>query len=157
LAEQTGMHAWAFGENYNFGLPFFRVVGGNAVLSRRPLEAVANPALAGRKPFFVTKNNRRVLWCAAQIGSQRILLASIHTDSFKRDNNLRQTQQILDYAGDVPAILAGDFNALPDWPSIELVRDSGRFRGNSDGPQTFPSDHPQRRLDYIFAPADWEL
>src|SRR5262245_50247401 len=29
LATATGMHAWAFGENYNFGVPLFRVAGGN--------------------------------------------------------------------------------------------------------------------------------
>jgi hypothetical protein len=28
LAEATGMHAWAFGENYNFGLPLYRILGG---------------------------------------------------------------------------------------------------------------------------------
>jgi endonuclease/exonuclease/phosphatase family metal-dependent hydrolase len=157
LAEATGMHAWAFGENYNFGLPFFRVVGGNAILSRGPLEVVANPSLAGRQPFYATKNNRRVLWCAAQTGGRRVLLASIHTDSFDRDNNFRQTQQILDFAGDHEAILAGDFNARPDWPSIDLLRKSARFHGAFDGPQTFPSDHPDRRIDFIFAPATWEL
>jgi endonuclease/exonuclease/phosphatase family metal-dependent hydrolase len=157
LAEATGMHAWAFGENYNFGLPVFRVVGGNAILSRRPLEVVGNPSLAGRRPFYATKNNRRVLWCAAQIGGRRVLLAAIHTDSFDRENNRRQTGQILDFVGDREAVLAGDFNALPEWPSIDLVRQSGRFRGKSDGPKTFPSDRPDRRLDYIFAPAGWEL
>src|SRR5258708_5178095 len=157
LAEATEVHAWAFGENYNFGLPFFRVVGGNAILSRWPLETVANPPLAGRQPFYATKNNRRVLWCAAKIGARRVLLASIHTDSFDRNNNRRQTEQILDYAGDKEAILAGDFNALPDWPSIELVRASGHFAGVVDGPKTFPSEVPERRLDYIFAPAAWEL
>ena len=37
LAELCGMHAWAFGENYCFGLPLYRIVGGNAILSRFPL------------------------------------------------------------------------------------------------------------------------
>jgi endonuclease/exonuclease/phosphatase family metal-dependent hydrolase len=157
LAQATGMQAWAFGENYNLGLPLFRIAGGNAILSRGPLEAVANPPLAGRRPFYATKNNRRVLWCAAQIGGRRVLLASIHTDSFDKANNLRQTQQILDFAGDQEAILAGDFNARPDWPSIDLLRQSGRFSGALDGPQTFPSDHPDRRIDFILAPASWEL
>jgi endonuclease/exonuclease/phosphatase family metal-dependent hydrolase len=157
LAEATEMHAYAFGENFNFGLPFFRVVGGNAILSRWPLETVANPSLSGRRPFYAVKNNRRVLWCAAQIADRRVLLASVHTDSFHRDNNLRQTRQILEFAGQQEAVLAGDFNALPDWESIKLIRDSGRFSGAFDGELTFPSDHPNRRLDYIFAPATWEL
>jgi endonuclease/exonuclease/phosphatase family metal-dependent hydrolase len=157
LAEATGMHAWAFGENYNVGFPFFRVVGGNAILSRGPLETVANPSLEGRRPFYATKNNRRVLWCAAPVGGRRVLLAAIHTDSFDRENNRRQTGQILDFAGDQEAVLAGDFNALPEWPSIDLIRQSGRFHGRFDGPQTFPSDRPDRRIDFIFVPQSWEL
>ncbi len=157
LAELTGMHSWVFGENYNFGLPFYRVVGGNAILSKWSLEAVANPSLAGRKPFWVTHNNRRVVWAATHINGERILLAALHTDSFNKNNNPRQTQQILDFAGDQPAILAGDFNARPDWESLNLVKSSNRFVGAIEGEQTFPAKHPDRRIDYIFAPRGWEL
>jgi endonuclease/exonuclease/phosphatase family metal-dependent hydrolase len=157
VAQATGMHLWAFGENFNFGLPFYRIVSGNVILSRWPIEVVANPSLAGRRPFYVTKNNRRVLYCATQIGGRRVLLASIHNDSFDKDNNGRQMRQILDFVGDQPAILAGDFNAHPDWPAIELIRKSGRFAGAIEGPLTFPADRPERRIDYIFAPASWKL
>jgi endonuclease/exonuclease/phosphatase family metal-dependent hydrolase len=157
LAKKTGMHVWAFGENFNFGFPFCRIVSGNVILSRWRIESIANSSLAGRQPFYVAKNNRRVLWCATDIGGRRVLLASIHNDSFERANNQRQMQQILDYAGDQPAILAGDFNAEPDWPSIELIRKSGRFSGAFDGPLTFPSDRPTRRIDYIVVPASWDM
>ncbi|MGQ0633031.1 MAG: endonuclease/exonuclease/phosphatase family protein [Planctomycetaceae bacterium] len=157
LARAAGMHVSVFGENFNFGLPLYRVVGGSAILSRWPVEAVANPSLAGRRPFYVAKNNRRVLWSATRIAGQRVLLTSIHNDSFNRDNNARQMQQILEYAGEQPTLMAGDFNALPDWPAIQAVRESGRFCGVFEGPLTFPSDAPSRQLDYIFAPASWEL
>ena len=82
LARESGMHMWAFGENYNFGLPFHRIVGGNAILSRYPVELVGNPSLSGRKPFYVTTNNRRVLWCRLKIGDMPVLLASVHNDSY---------------------------------------------------------------------------
>ncbi|MCP4345789.1 MAG: hypothetical protein GY795_09710 [Desulfobacterales bacterium] len=157
LAEKTGMYMWAFGENYNFGLPFFRIVGGNAVLSRLPLDPEDNPSLAGRKPFYVTKNNRRVLWCSAEIAKQRILLASVHNDSFNLKNNLLQTRQILKYAGNQPTIFAGDFNARPDEPPIKLIRSTGRFQAVFDGPLTFPAKKPAQKIDFIFVPADWKL
>lgn len=157
VAKKTGMHVWAFGENFNVGFPFYRIVSGNVILSRWPLEPIANPSLAGRQPFYVAKNNRRVLWCATSIAGKRVLLASIHNDSFDRANNERQMQQVLDFAGDQPTLMAGDFNAMPDWPSIELIRKTRRFAGDFDGPPTFPSDHPARRIDYIFAPSSWEL
>jgi hypothetical protein len=44
------MHAWVFGENYNFGLPFARMVGGNAILARRRC-ARLRTSLPGRQPF----------------------------------------------------------------------------------------------------------
>lgn len=157
LGELTGLHSWAFGENFNFGIPGYRVVGGNAILSRWPLTAVANPSLVGRKPFWITKNNRRVLWCSVDLAGKPVLLASIHNDSFDLGNNLRQVQQILDFLGDRPAILAGDFNARPGDSSIEWLRTSGRFSGTFDGPDTFPSDNPDRRIDFILAPASWQL
>ncbi len=157
LADVTGMHAWGFGENYNFGLPFYRIVGGNAILSRFPLEAVDNISLIGRQPFYVTSNNRRMLWCATHIAGQRLLLAAVHTDSYSAANNLRQTQQLLDYLDGRPAVLAGDFNANPSEPSIQLLEQSGQFSGAFDGPLTFPSNAPEQRLDFIFAPKSWEL
>ena len=157
LAEATGMHAWAFGENYNIGLPFCRAVGGNAILSRRPLEAVTNMSLAGRRPFYVTFNNRRALWAAARFGNERVLLASLHNDSFSISNNLRQTTQLLEFAGDRPTILAGDFNAKPHEPPIRAIQDSGRFCGAIEGDDTFPARLPEKRIDFIFAPRSWTL
>ena len=157
LAEATGMHMWAFGENYNVGLPFYRLVGGNAILSRWPLEGVRNLSLAGRKPFYVTKNNRRALWCETQIGKSRVLLASLHNDSFNPANNLAQTKQLPDFVGEQEALLAGDFNATPNDASMTLLRDSGLFSGVFDGPPTFPADNPVRTIDFILGPSVWEV
>ncbi len=157
LVEAAEMHAWAFGENYNIGVPGFRAVGGNAILSRYPIEPLANPNLAGRRPFFVGRNNRRVLWCTVHLAGQELLLASIHNDSFNLENNRKQTQEILDFAGARPAILAGDFNAEPGTPSIDLVLSSRNAAGDVHAGPTFPADAPTRRLDYIFAPSRWEL
>lgn len=157
IAEAAQMHSWTFGENFNFGLPFYRGIGGNAILSRRPLEPVANPALAGRKPFYMTRNNRRALWCAALIQGERVLLAAIHTDSFKPRNNLEQTRQLIAFASDQPSILAGDFNSNPGEPSMEELRASGRWTGIPNGPATYPADAPEQRIDFILVPSAWEL
>ncbi|MEX0775693.1 MAG: endonuclease/exonuclease/phosphatase family protein [Phycisphaeraceae bacterium] len=157
LAQATGMHAWAFGENFNIGVPGYRMVGGNAIFSRWPLEAVGNPSLAGRRPFYITRNNRRLLWCAVHLAGRWVLLASVHNDSFNPANNLIQTRELLDFAPHEEALIAGDFNAQPHEPSMTLLRDSGRFAGMFDGALTFPSDEPRQRIDFILAPARWEL
>lgn len=157
LARAARMHTWAFGENYNFGLPFYRIVGGNAILSHWPMKTVDNPSLVGRQPFYVTKNNRRILWCELNINGKNILLGSVHNDSFDLTNNLAQTRQILDYIGEQPTILAGDFNARPDGPPMQLIQETGRFSGAFDGPLTFPSLAPEQTIDFILAPVDWDL
>ena len=157
LAKATGMYVSVFGENYNFGLPFYRIVGGNAILSKWHIEPVANLSLVGRQPFYVTKNNRRALWCELHIGKQKVLLASLHNDSYSRKNNLAQAQQLLDYMGNREAVWAGDFNASPGEPPIELLRKSGKFTGVFDGPFSFPSDKPREVIDLILAPPSWQI
>jgi hypothetical protein len=72
LASACGFRYYAFGENTNVGLPFFRYVGGNAILSRWPLYNGDNPDLPGRQPFWVTRNNRRVLMADADIDGARV-------------------------------------------------------------------------------------
>ena len=65
LAWGTGLTNYVFGENFCFGWPGHRLVCGNAILSRGPpLRALANPDLPGRRPFWVTRNNRRALLAA---------------------------------------------------------------------------------------------
>lgn len=66
-------------------------------------------------------------------------------------------RQILDYVGTRPAILAGDFNARPGSPSMDLVRASGRFTPIVEDQLTHPAERPDRVIDYILAPAHWEV
>ena len=157
LAEKSGMHSWAYGENYNVGLPFYRIAGGNGILSRFPLEGVANIDLPHRKPFYVTKNNRRTLICTTEIGDSGVLLGAMHTDSFNFDRNADQSEVIIETLSLQPAICAGNFNATPDSRSMKLFKESGRFAGEWNGPFTFPSDAPDRTIDFVLAPKDWKL
>lgn len=155
LARATGMHAWAFGENMNFGLPFFRLRSGNAVLSRFPLRPLANVQLSGTRPILWPANNRRILWCETLINGAWVRVGSVHNDSFDPDNNAVQVQEILDQLGQEAAILAGDFNAKPRDSQIRALRDSGKFAGEFEGAFTAPADVPVVRIDYVLAPAAW--
>ena len=157
LAAETELKHWATGENYNFGLPFFRVVGGNAILSRWPLKPVDNFALPVQKPFYITKNNRRALFCQIDLAGQPLLLGAVHNDSFDLENNLVQARLELEHIAGRPAILAGDFNAMPHEPAIQLLKASGQFTAVYDGPHTFPTSKPDQTIDLIFAPAGWTV
>jgi endonuclease/exonuclease/phosphatase family metal-dependent hydrolase len=157
LARECGLPFAATGENYNIGFPGYRVAGGNAILSRFPLTGVANFDLAGRRPFWVTKNNRRALAASADIDGVTLTLVALHNDSYDIRNNARQMRQVLDWLGDRPAVVAGDFNARPDQEPIRMARDSGRITGEWDGPPTFFEGERAERIDYVFAPRGWEL
>ena len=160
LAETTGMHAWAYGEDVNQGMPFYRFISGNAILSRWPLEVLTNQPMAVSRSFFqVGMWTQRTLWCKTSIGEQEILFASIHLIGSKGGPEQRsmQMRQILDFAGSRPAILAGDFNAVPSSEAIRMAIESGRLSTKLDGPPTSSSYRPTRTIDHIFAPAEWEL
>ena len=156
LARACGLPFAATGEDYNVGVPGCRVVGGNAVLSRTPLTAVANPDLVGRRPFWVTRNNRRALVVSAPIGGRDVWLLSLHNDSFSLRNNEAQVRQLVDLVGDRPAVWGGDFNAQPHQPPIGLLKAGGRYVGAWDGPPTYIDGDRKERLDFVLAPAAWE-
>lgn len=159
LAEKTGMHVWAFGQCINDGLPFYRMIEGNAILSRRPLKPLKNQKMAGGKAFYeIGYDDQSTLWCKADIGEQEILLASVHlnADDFY-EVRLPQAEQLLDFAGDRPAILAGDFNADPNELEIRRIVDTEKFAAKLDGPFTISSSDPHRTIDHIFVPGDWQL
>lgn len=158
LARATGLTNYVFGENFCFGWPGHRLVGGNAILSRGlSLRARANPDLPGRRPFWVTRNNRRALLAAWGPVPDALGLVALHNDSFVPTNNLAQVRFLLDRAGVGPAVWAGDFNAMPESESLRLLRQSGRFTGVWAGPPTLPNVDPDRTIDYVFAPANWTM
>lgn len=159
LAEKTGMHMWVFGQCINDGLPFYRMIEGNAILSRWPLEPLTNQKMAGNKAFYeIGYDDQSTLWCKADIGGQEILLASVHLNASDfYEVRLPQVQQLLDFAGDQPAILAGDFNADPNELEIRRIVDTGKFAAKLNGPFTISSYDPHRTIDHIFVPRDWQL
>jgi len=157
LAEQTGLTNWAFGECFSFGLPLYRVVSGNAIISRYPLQPSANASLVGRKPFYITKNNRRALACTVASPEGDMTERSLHNDSFNLSNNLAQVQQLLAHPLTVDCFMAGDFNARPSDASMALIQRSARFTRVFDGPNTFPATNPTLTIDYVIAPTTWTV
>lgn len=157
LARRARMHAWAYADNYSWGLPFFRIRSGNALLSRFPLRGLPTQQLAGGAPFYFPVNNRRLLWAEVQVNGQWLTVGALRNDSFDLDNNLVQSKQILQHLGSRPALLGGDFNAPEGSASMKLYESSGRFSGAFAGDNSFPADKPTDRIDYILAPKNWRL
>ena len=154
LAHELQLPYYAYGENYNVGIPFYRIAGGNAILSKVPLIPYLNVPIPGRKPFYVTENNRRALSVQATINNKPYKLIALHNDSFDHKNNARQLEMIHNNFG-TDSIIAGDFNAKPDEPQMVLLRDSGQYVGEFAGPPTYPADNADQRIDYVLAPKAW--
>jgi len=67
---------------------------------------------------------------------------------------MEQVRALLNEVGQTtPAVIACDCNAKPEAPELKLITDSGfgDLALQSGGPDnTFPSDTPVERIDYIF-------
>lgn len=157
LAKKCGFPCWASSDNYSWGLPFYRIRSGNGILSRFPLSDFETTELKGESTIWNPTNNRRVLWCKVEINGEKILAGSLRNDSFDLENNHDQVDQILDFVGNQPTILAGDFNAEPHNQSMKKFAASKLFSGAFKGEKTYPTRKPWRRIDYVLAPKPWTL
>jgi len=118
---------------------------GLAVLSKYPiLKSHIHRLPVGAEP-------RVVLEVEAMVNGKPISFASIHLDWTK--SSLRVAQfKALDKALAVrkhPVIVAGDYNAEPDSPTMQLARQSGFIIPKLNPNLTWPADAPKVEIDYI--------
>ena len=137
---------------------------GNAILSRFPITDPGRVPL----PKSGTPMQRGYLGATIQVGNQPLLFISTHlqhvNDPDLHDEDPEadlypvhheQIETILrEWGGRQPAVLVGDFNALPEWRQIEEILDAGWVdawpeAGSGDG-FTSSSDRPEHRIDYVF-------
>ena len=129
---------------------------GNAILSRYPIVAYSRenlppPELVIRRGFTVA---------LIDLGAdQRIKVIATQFDHLEGDTDIRQlqAQTIIDFWGGLDrTVLLGDLNAGPQSPEIyklyySRLEDAGlRFKSAN----TFPSNNPQERIDYILISPD---
>ncbi len=118
---------------------------GLAVLSKYPIIKTQIHRLPdGAEP-------RVVLEVEAKVNGKSISFASIHLDWTK--SSLRVAQfKALDKALAIrnhPVIVAGDYNAEPGSPTMNMARQSGFIIPKSDANLTWPADKPNVEIDYI--------
>lgn len=146
LSELTGMPYRAFGKNLDFQGGGY----GNALLSRFPLADVENFLLDQHAPH----EQRGVLRARLDVEGRRLTILVVHLDHQSETERLYALEQIEELTeGGSPMIMAGDLN---DVPASEVYRratswlsDAWQTAGDGDG-FTFPSDAPERRIDYVF-------
>jgi endonuclease/exonuclease/phosphatase family metal-dependent hydrolase len=162
----TDMLAWL---QRRLRMPHARFAGasdriwGNAVLSRYPiLSAEVIPLPREGVPL-----RRSALEAELDLGHGRLRLVVTHLHHFEGPEGARvrlaQLSALLERVdGRGPTVLLGDFNAEPGSAEIAQVRAAGltdAFVAAGGGPadeRTWPSDRPDRRIDYIWLSAGLE-
>ena len=150
-----GYLAGRLGMAYVYG-PTIGDLYGNAILSRYPLTDVRRISYA-KEPGLRYQPRGAIV---ARIGGDgtlvRPLIVVTHLDENSDASAVRmeQVRALLNEVGTTtPAIIACDCNAKPDAPELKLITDSGfgdLALQSGGGENTFPSDGPVERIDYIF-------
>ena len=135
LAELTGLHH-AFGRAIDFDSGQY----GLAILSRLPISDVSNTplqSLAGSEPRIAL--SVRVEPCS---GIPDLTFIDTHLCHLNNQTRSMQTKQLNEFAdpdGNMPVILAGDFNARPGSQPMNVLLDSNWLDAVA----------PQSRIDYV--------
>jgi endonuclease/exonuclease/phosphatase family metal-dependent hydrolase len=150
-----GYLAARLGMAYVYG-PTIGDLYGNAILSRYPITDVRRVSYA-KEPGVRYQPRGAVIAHIGDIASSvRLTIAVTHLDENGDASAVRmeQVRALLNEVGSTtPAVIACDCNAKPDAPELKLITDSGfgDLALQSGGPDnTFPSDAPVERIDYIF-------
>jgi endonuclease/exonuclease/phosphatase family metal-dependent hydrolase len=158
LAEQAGLNHLYLRANGNRWAILFEE--GEAILSRYPLRDPAWIELAPRAGFF---EHRVVLGATAVTpwGDLRAFSTHLtHGDAETNRNQAASLKAFVDGDGDVPALVAGDFNAVEGSPQIQTLRWVDTYRLAHPGEDGFtccvddltagPDQLLDKRIDYLF-------
>jgi len=122
---------------------------GQGILSRHPILACRVYKLPG-DPKIET---RIVLESTIELPDKtRIRFATTHLhDSQNSKDRLLQAAAINDRyrKSEVPVILAGDLNAVPESETLQILDELWIQSSGSGGGLTYPSWDPDRKIDYI--------
>lgn len=154
LSALTGLEHFFFAEAIRFqGVNPY----GNGLLSRFPiLSAVSipipDPEPRGYDGYYET----RCVLKARLEGGITVLVCHFGLNPDEAENAVKT---ILDHLEPEKCILMGDFNVIPQDPVLQPIRQRMKDAAElfSQPLLSFPSDAPDRKIDYIFVSPDVEL
>lgn len=142
LAEKTGMN-YAFYRHFAYDGGAY----GLGILSRFPILEQKNDRITSIKNG--KKESLAQLTVRVDIGEKEILFSTVHL-ALDQSTRLVQAEEVLAHlSGDLPVVLTGDFNALPDTEEIQMIHQLYPMQDTLRHP-TFPQDRPIKKIDYIF-------
>ena len=143
LAEKTGLFG-IFGKAINYKGGYYGV----GLLSRYPILRYERVLL----PNPECAEQRVILVADVELPSGEVItFVSTHLDFSSSENRKKQAEFIVKYFADSPqtVILAGDMNATPQSPEIQIFINAG-WQQMTDTEYTFSSVSPFVKIDYIF-------
>ncbi|MBQ9083284.1 MAG: endonuclease/exonuclease/phosphatase family protein [Clostridia bacterium] len=153
LAEKSGLTQYFFAPALHMRAGTY----GNGLLSRVPVESaeivmIPDPDPRKYNGYYET----RCLLKATLAGGITVLVTHFGLNPDEQENAV---QTIVQHLADEKCILMGDFNVLPDDPVLNPIR--ARMKDAAEAicgdKNTFPSDAPDRKIDYIFVSPDVEV
>jgi endonuclease/exonuclease/phosphatase family metal-dependent hydrolase len=145
---------------YIFG-PTADPLWGNAILSRYPILEYKSYDLPPRDLFILRGFTSAVFNLG---GDNNLRVIATHFHHLAEDSDIRQMQStaIIDFWNGIDrTVILGDFNAEPDAPEIDMLRQAGlvdAFMGMEPHTAlTYHSANPYQRIDYIWVSPDLEV
>ena len=149
LSKYTGLKNWFFAPALG--------VFGNGFLSKFPIKSAENipipdPDPRGYDGYYETR-------CLLKVEYEDGLTVLITHFGLNPDEQESAVKTILPHLKDEKCILMGDFNVLPENPLLIPIRE--RMKDTADlfdePKKSYPSDAPNRKIDYIFVSPDIEV
>ena len=155
LAERLGFYSYfAFGYIED-GTPF-----GNGIVSRFPLKdcktiAIPDPELKKYDGYY---EPRSVLKCKAEIEDKTLNINVTHF-GLNPDEQQNAVSILTPFINEKNYILMGDFNIKPDNDFLKIFNENLIDSASlfDEEKFSFPSDYPNRKIDYIFTSKDTKI
>lgn len=130
---------------------------GTAILSKFPIIETQRHELPNLEGIM--SEPRTLAVATVEVMGIKVKLANTHLDYTNAENNLLQVKKIMEiFNGEtLPVIMAGDFNAVPESPSIRLLDEQFTRSCRQGCAYTSPQTNPVRTIDYIMASSDSNL
>ncbi len=149
---------------YPISLHFGKILSGQSILSKYPILQQERIELKRNtsNPFYYDSFyiDRLAQVTKIQINDQFLILINVHLEAYDQETRKLQMQQVktiyLKYYKNFPTILLGDFNSDISFENAGInlflkLPDTGCAAFNAEIPEnTFSSETPTERLDYIF-------
>lgn len=154
LSELTGLKYYYFGPAIEFpgGGPY-----GNAFISRVPIVSAETVMIPDPDPkkydgYYETR-------CVLKIRLEGGITVLVTHFGLNPDEHENAVKTVLANIAAEKCILMGDFNVQPSDSLLDPIRDRMKDTADCfDAPKfSFPSDNPDRKIDYIFVSRDIEV